>query len=105
MTTEFWKATGIRALRTVCQTAIAMIGTSAVMSDVDWKVVVSASALSGILSVLTSIATGLPEVEYAEHVYMSKEEPEDSWIDDDYEVFDYGDEINIPSEVDEDGEE
>jgi hypothetical protein len=105
LTTEFWKATGIRALRTVCQTAIAMIGTSAVMSDVDWKVVVSASALSGILSVLTSIATGLPEVEYAEHVYMSKEEPEDSWIDDDYEVFDYGDEINIPSEVDEDGEE
>lgn len=104
MTTEFWKATGIRALRTVCQTAIAMIGTSAVMSDVDWKVVVSASALSGILSVLTSIATGLPEVEYAEHVYMSKEEPDDSWIDDDYEVFDYGDEIGIPNEV-EDAEE
>ena len=105
MSKEFWKATGIRALRTICQTAVAMIGTSAVMSDVDWKVVVSASALSGILSVLTSIATGLPEVEYAEHVHMSKEEPEDSWIDDDYEVFDYGDEINIPSEVDEDGEE
>ena len=105
MNKEFWKATGIRALRTICQTAVAMIGTSAVMSDVDWKVVVSASALSGILSVLTSIATGLPEVEYAEHVYMSKEEPEDSWIDDGYEVFDYGDEINIPSEVDEDGEE
>lgn len=104
MTTEFWKATGIRALRTVCQTAIAMIGTSAVMTDVNWKMVLSASALSGILSVLTSIATGLPEVEYAERVYMSKEEPEDSWIDDDYEVFDYGDEFNIPSEV-EDGEE
>ena len=104
MTTEFWKATGIRALRTICQTAIAMIGTSAVMTDVNWKMVLSASALSGILSVLTSIATGLPEVEYAEHVYMSKEEPEDSWIDDDYEIFDYGDEIGIPSEV-EDGEE
>lgn len=106
MTKEFWKATGIRALRTVCQTAIAMIGTSAVMSDVDWKVVTSASVLSGILSVLTSIATGLPEVEYAEHVYMSKEEPEDSWIDDinDYEIFDYGDEVNIPNEV-EDAEE
>jgi hypothetical protein len=108
LTTEFWKATGIRALRTVCQTAIAMIGTSAVMTDVNWKMVLSASALSGILSVLTSIATGLPEVEYAQHVYMSKEEPEDSWIDDDiddYEIFDYGDEIGIPNEVDEDGEE
>lgn len=104
MNKEFWKATGIRALRTICQTAVAMIGTSAVMSDVDWKVVVSASALSGILSVLTSIATGLPEVEYAEHVYMSKEEPEDSYIDDDYEIFDYGDEIGIPNEV-EDAEE
>ena len=107
MNKEFWKATGIRALRTICQTAVAMIGTSAVMTDVNWKMVLSASALSGILSVLTSIATGLPEVEYAEHVYMSKEEPEDSWIDDinDYEIFDYGDEIGIPNEVDEDGEE
>lgn len=94
---EFWKATGIRALRTVCQTAVATIGTAAVMADVKWTYVISASVLAGILSVLTSIATGLPEVEYAEHVYMSKEEPEDSWIDDinDYEIFDYGDEINI----------
>ena len=104
MSKEFWKATGIRALRTVCQTAVAMIGTSAVMSDVKWTMVLSASALSGILSVLTSIATGLPEVEYAEHVYMSKEEPEDSWLDDDYELFDYGDEIGI-EEGDYDGEE
>ena len=94
MNNQFWKATLIRALRTICQTAIAMIGTSAVMSDVNWTMVLSASALSGILSVLTSIATGLPEVEYAEHIYMSKDEPEDSWIDD-YEVFDYGDEIGI----------
>ena len=94
MNNQFWKATSIRALRTICQTAIAMIGTSAVMSDVNWTMVLSASALSGILSVLTSIATGLPEVEYAEHIYMSKDEPEDSWIDD-YEVFDYGDEIGI----------
>ena len=56
------KAAGIRALKTVCQTAIATIGTSALMSQVDWKMVVSASALAGILSVLTSLA-GLPEVE------------------------------------------
>ena len=64
---ETWlKAAGIRALKTVCQTAIATIGTSAVMSAVDWKMVVSASILSGILSVLTSLA-GLPECEEKEN--------------------------------------
>lgn len=61
MTKEFIKAAAIRAIRTVAQTAIATIGTSAVLSDVNWMVVLSASALSGILSILTSIATGLPE--------------------------------------------
>lgn len=55
------KAAGIRAVKTVAQTSIAMIGTSVVVADVDWLVVVSASALSGILSLLTSIA-GLPEL-------------------------------------------
>lgn len=63
MNKQFWKATGIRALRTICQTAIATIGVSAkVLSDVNWTMVISASLLAGILSVLTSIATGLPEV-------------------------------------------
>ena len=102
MTKDFFRYASIRALRTICQTAIAMIGTAAVMSDVNWMMVLSASALSGILSVLTSIATGLPEVDYAEHIYMDKEEPLDSYSDeyDEYEVFDYGDEVNIPSEVD-----
>ena len=56
------KAALIRALKTCCQTAIASIGTSAVMSDVNWTFVASASALAGILSILTSLA-GLPEVE------------------------------------------
>ena len=102
MTKDFFRYASIRALRTICQTAIAMIGTAAVMSDVNWMMVLSASALSGILSVLTSIATGLPEVDYAEHIHMSKEEPEDSWIDE-YEVFDYGDEIGI-EEGDYDGQ-
>lgn len=61
-TKEWFKAAGIRALRTVAQTAIATIGTSAVLSDVSWKIVASASVLAGILSMLTSLA-GLPEVD------------------------------------------
>lgn len=56
------KAAGVRAVKTVAQTAVATIGTSAVISEVDWRIVLSASLLSGILSVLTSIA-GLPEVD------------------------------------------
>ena len=59
---KWWAAAGIRALKTVCQTAIATIGSSAVLSAVDWKMVASASVLAGILSLLTSLA-GLPEVD------------------------------------------
>lgn len=55
------KAAGVRAVKTAAQTAAATIGTSAILSQVDWKVVVSASLLAGLLSVLTSVA-GLPEV-------------------------------------------
>ena len=62
MRTVWWKAAGIRAIKTVCQAAIAMIGTSVVLSEVDWKVTVSASILAGVLSLLTSVA-GLPEVD------------------------------------------
>ena len=60
---DFWKAAGIRSLRTICQTAVATISTNAVViQDVNWLVVGSTALLSGILSILTSIATGLPEV-------------------------------------------
>ena len=62
MTKEFWVAAGIRAIRTVAQTAVATISTAMVISEVDWLMVGSASLLAGILSILTSIATGLPEV-------------------------------------------
>ena len=59
---DFWRATVIRAIKTVCQTAIATIGTATLIEDVNWLVVASASVLAGILSVLTSIVVGLPEV-------------------------------------------
>lgn len=62
MNSNWWKAAGIRCLKTVCQTAIATIGSAAVLESVNWWVVLSASVLAGILSLLTSIA-GLPEVQ------------------------------------------
>lgn len=60
-TKKWFKAAGVRAIKTVAQTAIATIGTSAVIGEVNWLMVGSAALLAGILSVLTSIA-GLPEV-------------------------------------------
>jgi hypothetical protein len=64
-TKEWFKASGIRALRTFAQAAIATIGSSAVISAVDWRMVASASILAAILSMLTSLA-GLPEVDNGE---------------------------------------
>ena len=67
---EYWitwlKAAGIRSVKTVAQSAIGAIGASAILTQVDWKVVVSTAVLSGIVSILTSI-TGLPEVTVPEY--------------------------------------
>ena len=59
---EWFKAAGIRAIKTIAQTAVATIGTAVAMGDVNWVLVASASALAGVLSLLTSIA-GLPEIQ------------------------------------------
>lgn len=62
MNKKWLKCAGIRAIKTICQTAIATIGTATVMEEVNWVMILSASILAGILSLLTSVA-GLPEVE------------------------------------------
>lgn len=59
----FWKCAAIRAIRTLAQTAIATIGTTALLEEVNWLLVGSSALLAAILSILSSIATGLPEVE------------------------------------------
>ena len=86
MTNEFVKATIIRAVRTICQTAVATIGSAAVIADVHWGIVVSASLLAGLLSVLTSIARGLPEADYEEYINTDAEEPDDAEILEDEDV-------------------
>ena len=62
MTDKFWRAASIRAIKTICQAAVSMIGTTAMLHEVNWVAVVSSSLLAGLLSILTSLSTGLPEV-------------------------------------------
>lgn len=64
-TVQWCKKAGVRAVKTMAQTAVALIGTSAFVNSVDWKMVISGAVVSGIVSVLTSIA-GIPEVEAKE---------------------------------------
>ena len=87
-----------RAIRTIAQTAAAMIGTAVTLSEVDWKVLASASILAGILSILTSIVTGLPEAELdeeeTEYEDFNEEELEDE--DDGVEYEDPADDEVLP---------
>lgn len=61
-TKEFWKAAGSRAIKTVAQTALASIGTTTAITGVNWELTISTSVMAGILSILTSISFGIPEV-------------------------------------------
>lgn len=83
----FWKYALLRALRTIAQTAVSTIavfstGEIVGIADINWVLVASASVLAGILSMLTSIATGLPEDEYEKHLYQYRDEPVDSEVHD-----------------------
>lgn len=64
-TQKWFKAAGVRAIKTMAQTAVAVIGTSAVIAQVDWKMVLSSAVVAGVVSVLTSVS-GIPEVESEE---------------------------------------
>lgn len=66
MTKKFWKSALIRAVRTFCQSLVAFIGATSLISEIDWLSALSASALAGLLSILTSVGTGLPEAEESE---------------------------------------
>lgn len=68
---EWWKAAGIRALRTFCQSAVALIGTAVLMEQINWVAVGSASLLAAILSLLTSLA-GLPELDATKYNNVDK---------------------------------
>lgn len=63
MNGKFWKCAAIRAARTFAQTAVATMSTAALLSEVEWLTVLSASTLAALLSILTSVAAGLPEAE------------------------------------------
>jgi len=81
MDKNFWKATAIRAVRTFLQVVLAVWTAGTLITEVDWKMLLLSAVSASIYSVLTSLLTGLPEVEYQQHIYMSAEEPEDSWIE------------------------
>lgn len=92
---DFWRATLIRAIKTICQTAVATIGTTTMIGDVNWALVLSASALAGILSILTSISAGLPEVKYQQSLEQLAELREEPLTDEEDEDEEEGDEDGV----------
>lgn len=92
---DFWRATLIRAIKTICQTAVATIGTTALIEDVNWALVLSASALAGILSILTSISAGLPEIKYQQSLEQLAELREEPLTDEEDEDEEEGDEDGV----------
>lgn len=87
---NFIKCALIRMARTIAQTAASLIAVDGVirLGDVDWRLVVSASILAGILSLLTSVATGLPEADYARYLHNElegEEDPDDDEIEEEYD--------------------
>lgn len=85
MNKQFWKATAIRAIRTFLQVVLAVWTAGTLITEVDWKMLLLSAISASIYSVLTSLLTGLPEVDYAQHIYMSADEPRDSCIEEEGE--------------------
>ncbi len=100
MNKDFWKAALIRAIKTICQTAIATIGSAMVITDVNWIYVLSASALAGILSILTSLSVGLPEVQLANTLYDLDNEGDEDYMEE-YDALDDEEEDEDEDEVEE----
>ena len=85
MTKEFWKATGIRCLRSFLSVILGARTGNVLITEIDWKVTLIAAISATFWIFIACIIAGLPEVEYKQHVYMSAEEPEDSEVKEDGE--------------------
>lgn len=96
---EFWKAAGIRALRTFIQVILAVWTAGQLITEVDWKFLLLSAFSSAVYSLLTSILAGLPEVGLQQTLYDLDNDPEED--DDEDDVYDPADEISIPEEGDE----
>lgn len=95
---EFWKAAGVRALRTFIQVILAVWTAGQLITEVDWKFLLLSAFSSAVYSLLTSILSGLPEVNLTQTLYDLDNDPED---DEEEEEYDPVDEISIPEEGDE----
>ena len=82
---EFWRATAIRCARTFITTILGIWTGGQLVTEIDWKTTLVYATSATLYIFLTCLSFGLPEVEYAQHIYMSAEEPEDSWIEEEGE--------------------